>query len=381
MSRSKYAPWLAGMHLVFIISFHFTSAQVSFVCLFDTLVAWPAPADFTSALHVVSSGTVKVLNLQSSIACSRTALDSQPHNHICRNRNPVPHRQRPPRSVSVSCERNFWPLEMSQSTDIADTASPQNQPDVPRPEGATSGSTAIHPPSTPVATHDNQVPDNQVPENQIPDFFKPDHLVQIPLHTGQDVTRARYWIQLVKSQTHPVLSDLEFYFRGLYDGVDGLTTIRVERVAYYHKPHADPKTKIAACLGLHSQDSRIPSRALNMYKEVTKDGGVWIARHWTNEDQNLRVGSNIWLWHYHFFKDVALRKEGKDWDAADLESVVEFFADLRGRSEEQVLFGGGGPWPSGFDSVQMSGSLPRSCFSGCMGSVYVFTIRWLPATR
>jgi hypothetical protein len=66
----------------FIISFHFTSAQVSFVCLFDTLVACSALAYFTSALHVSPSGTVRVLNLQSSIACSRTALDppsTQPH--------------------------------------------------------------------------------------------------------------------------------------------------------------------------------------------------------------------------------------------------------------------------------------------------------------
>jgi hypothetical protein len=210
---------------------------------------------------------------------------------------------------------------MSQSTDFADSVSPHNQPDAPRPEVTTSGSTAIHPPFTPVAT----------PDNQAPDFFKLGHIVQIPLHTWQDVNRARNWIQQLKHQTRPVLSDLESSFRGLYDGVDGLTVIRVERVTYSHEPHADPKTKLAACLGLHSQDSRIPARALNMYKEVTNDGGVWVARHWTNENQNLRVGSNVWLWYYRFFKDIALGKEGKDWDGADLESVVEFLADLRGR--------------------------------------------------
>lgn len=68
-----------------------------------------------------------------------------------------------------------------------------------------------------------------------------------------------------------------------------------------------------------------------MYNEFTKNGGVWIARHWTNENQNLWVGGNIWLRYYRFFKVVALRKEGKDWDDADLESVVDFLADLRGR--------------------------------------------------
>lgn len=126
--------------------------------------------------------------------------------------------------MSVSCERDFWPLELSLSTDIADTAPPHNQPDVHKPEVATSASTAVHPSSTPSATHDNQTPD----------FFKPGHVVQIPLHTWQDVTGAKNWVQSVNEQTRPVLSDLEFSFRGLYDGFDGLTTIRVERVTYSH---------------------------------------------------------------------------------------------------------------------------------------------------
>jgi hypothetical protein len=92
-------------------------------------------------------------------------------------------------------------------------------------------------------------------------------------------------------------------------------------------------TELAACLRLHSQDSRIPARVLNMFDEVTKDGGVWIARHWTDESRNLQVGclNYIWLWYYNFFKDISLRKEGKDWDGADLESVVEILADLRAR--------------------------------------------------
>lgn len=215
------------------------------------------------------------------------------------------------------------PLEMLQSTDIADTAPSENQPDVPRPKEASTGSRAINPSSTPSATHDNQ----------ILDFFKPGHVVQIPLHNLQDVTRARHWIQLVRSQTRPVLSDLEFSFRALYDGTGGITRIRVTRFTHRHQPHLNSMTELAACLRLHGQDSRIPARALNMFNEVTKDGGVWIARHWTDESRNLEVGclNYIWLWYYNFFKDVSLRKEGKDWDGADLESVVEFFADLRGR--------------------------------------------------
>lgn len=217
----------------------------------------------------------------------------------------------------------FRPLEMSQSTHIADTASPDNQPDVPRPEAATAGSTAIHPSSTPLATH----------VNEVPDFFKPGRVVLISLHTHQDVARVRHWIQLVRSQTRPVLSDLEFSFRALYDGVDGITRIRVTRSTHRHQPHLDPKTELAACLRLHSQDSRTPARALNMFNEVTKDGGVWIARHWTDESQNLEVSSlnYIRLWYYNLFKDISLRNEGKDWDGDDLGSAAEFFADLRAR--------------------------------------------------
>jgi hypothetical protein len=218
---------------------------------------------------------------------------------------------------------NVRPLEMSQSTDIADTASSDIQPDILRPEEATAGSTAIHPSSAPLATHDSQVPD----------FFKPGHVAQIPLHTLQDVTRARHWIQLVSFQTRPVLSDLEFSFRALYDGLDSITRIRVTRFIHRHQPHLNPGTELAACLRLHNQDSRIPARALSMFNEATKDGGVWIARHWTDESRNLQVGclNYVWLWYYNFFKDISLRKEGKDWDGADLESVIEFFADLRAR--------------------------------------------------
>ena len=221
----------------------------------------------------------------------------------------------------------FRPLEMLQSTDIADTASSDNQPDVPRPQEATAGSRSIHPSSTPTTTP------MTTGDNEIPDFFKPGYVVQIPLHTLQDVIRAKTWSQLVSSQKRAVLSDLQFSFRALYDGVDvdGITSIRVARFTHAHRPHLDPARELAACLRLHSQDSRIPARALNMFNEVTKDGGVWIARHWTDESRNLEVGSNVWLWYYNFFKDISIRKEGKDWDGADLESVVEFLADLRAR--------------------------------------------------
>lgn len=210
---------------------------------------------------------------------------------------------------------------MPESTESLGKEAPRAQHDVSEAETATAEGTIANTPSAPSTTYDNKVPD----------FFKPGHIVQIPLHTLQDVMRAKVWIQQVRFQTHPVLSDLEFSFRALYDGVDGTTVIRVTRFVHQHESQADPKTELAAYLRLHSHDSRIPARTLNMYDEVTKNGGDWIARHWSDESQNLRVGGHIWFRYYNFFKDMALRKEGKDWNGADLECVVDFLADLRGR--------------------------------------------------
>lgn len=210
---------------------------------------------------------------------------------------------------------------MSEPTDSPSKVSPRAQPDNARVDKSAAEDTVVHPPSAPSTTYDNKVPD----------FFKPGYVVQIPLYTLQDVFRARNYAQLVSSQTRPVLSDLEFTFRAIWDGDDGTSIIRITRVTHHHKPHADPETELAACLRLHSQDHRIPVRILNMYNEATKTGGGWIARHWTDKSQTLTVGRHIWLWYYHFFKEIALRKEGKDWDGADLGCVIELFADLRGR--------------------------------------------------
>ena len=208
---------------------------------------------------------------------------------------------------------------MPEPTNFLGKVSPRAQPDETTVDTLTVEDTSAHSSSAISTAHD------------VPNFFKPGHVVQIPLHTLQDVTRARHYVHRVSLLTCPVLSDLEFSFCALYDGVEGTTIIRVTRFAHHHEPHADPETELAACLRLHSRDSRIPARTLNMFNEATKNGGSWVARHWTDESQNLKVGGHIWLWYYHFFKDMALRKEGKDWDSADLEGVVEFLADLRGK--------------------------------------------------
>lgn len=210
-------------------------------------------------------------------------------------------------------------IPLFMSTDSPDIVPPRSQPisEV----LASTGEGKIVPPTSASSTHDTT----------IPDFFNPGHIVQIPLRTHQDVGQARSWLKPLSSQTRPVLSDLEFTFRGLHDSADGTTTIRIVRVPHHHKPGADPEAELAIYLGIHDHDFSIPSRTLRMYNEVTKDGGVWIARFWTADSKDL-VGDHLVLrWYYAFFRDLALRKEGKDWDSGDLASIIEFLADLRGR--------------------------------------------------
>lgn len=210
---------------------------------------------------------------------------------------------------------------MSQSADIADTVSPHGEPEVPRAEVATAEGTVAHSTATPSTTHDKEVPD----------FFTPGHIVQIPLRTLQDITRARNWTQSVSSQTRPVLSDLKFSFRSMYDGADDITTIRVVRVTHRPGLRADPEIELTTCLGLYTQDHAVPARVTNMYNEVAREGGIWTARLWKDESESLRVGGPVWRMFYSFFRDLAIRKEGNEWDGANLRSVVELLAELRGR--------------------------------------------------
>lgn len=172
---------------------------------------------------------------------------------------------------------------------------------------------------------------------QIPEFFKPGHVVQIPLRTLQDVANAKKWLEAVDSQTRPVLSDFELTFRALYDKLDGTTTIRILRKLHHHAPLVDPERSLVTCLGIRNLDYRVPARLLNMYNEVAKDGDAWIAHLWTAQSFDLQNGGYAWLEYYNFFKNIALRKEGKDWTVADLASVIEFIASRRGFRPEGVV--------------------------------------------
>ncbi|KAM0707540.1 hypothetical protein Q7P35_004185 [Cladosporium inversicolor] len=125
---------------------------------------------------------------------------------------------------------------MSKPTDSLEKVSPPSQPEVPKADTSATEGTIVQPSSAPSTNHDNVVPD----------FFKPGHVVQITLRTFQDVTRARSWIQSIGWQARPILSEFEFSFRALYDGIDGTTSIRVLRHIHRHEPHTNPKTELAA---------------------------------------------------------------------------------------------------------------------------------------
>ena len=55
---------------------------------------------------------------------------------------------------------------------------------------------------------------------------------------------------------------------------------------------------------------------------------IWLL---VSDSKDLVESHIVSGWYYAFFGDLALLKEGTDWDSEDLVSVVEFLADLRGR--------------------------------------------------
>lgn len=170
--------------------------------------------------------------------------------------------------------------------------------------------------------------------NNTPDLFKPGHVAQISLRTPQDVTQAKSLLKTAGSPTRPVLSDLEITFRALYDKPDSATIVRIARKALRPVAHIGHERALAVCLGLRGLDLKqmcIPARVRNAFDKAAHDGDVWIARLVAFSSKDLQSEGYARLEYYEVFKEIALRKDGKDWTVADLEGVFEFFADRRGR--------------------------------------------------
>jgi hypothetical protein len=163
---------------------------------------------------------------------------------------------------------------------------------------------------------------------------KADHVTHISLHTHQDVTQAKTWVRSEEFHNHPVLSELEFTFCAVYDKVDGTTIIRIGRKAFRPDPAVGHERPLIASLGLKGIDLTqkfIPARIRNVFDEVAKNGDVWIARLVSIKSRDLLEGGYAMMQYYDLFKAIGLRKKGKDWDMADLESVIEFLDYRRDR--------------------------------------------------
>jgi hypothetical protein len=159
--------------------------------------------------------------------------------------------------------------------------------------------------------------------NNLDNLSKASHVTRISLRTRQDVTQARRWIKSEGSPNHPVLSELEFTFRAVHDKVDSTTLVRIGRKTFHPDPAVGHESPLIESLGLRG--------IRNVFDEVAKNGDVWIARPVTIKSRDLQVGGFATMQYYDFFKAIALRKEGKDWDVLDLESVIEFLDYRRGR--------------------------------------------------
>jgi hypothetical protein len=170
--------------------------------------------------------------------------------------------------------------------------------------------------------------------NNFDNLSKAGHVTRISLRTRQDVTQARMRIRSEGSPKHPVLSELEFTFRAVHDKVDSTTLVRIGRTTFHPDPAVGHEGPLINSLGLRGIDKTqkfIPARIRNVFDEVARNGDAWITRPVTIKSRDLQVGGFATMQYYDFFKAIGLRKEGKDWDMADLESVIEFLDYRRGR--------------------------------------------------
>lgn len=170
--------------------------------------------------------------------------------------------------------------------------------------------------------------------NNTPDLFKPGHVAQISLRTLHDVIQAKSLLKSANSPTRPVLSDLEITFRAVYYKPDGATVVRIARRALRPVAHIGHERALSACLGLRGPDlthTCIPARMRNAFDKAATDGEIWIARLVAFSSKDLQPEGYARQEYYKVFKEIALRKDGKDWTVADLEGVFGFFVDRRGR--------------------------------------------------
>lgn len=157
----------------------------------------------------------------------------------------------------------------------------------------------------------------------ISNISKPGHIVKVPLFTWQDVFNARAWTKSAELQACPILANFELTFRALYDTADSVTSICIAR------EETSDAQRVAEAYNIVCGD--IPAGIIAEFEEVTSKGDAWVLRLMTARSDRLVSLGYTECRYNAFFKDLALRKKGREWVAADLEGIVEFLADFRGR--------------------------------------------------
>lgn len=157
----------------------------------------------------------------------------------------------------------------------------------------------------------------------ISNISKPGHIIRVPLFTWQDVFNARAWTTSAELQTVPILANFEFTFRALYDTADSVTSICIGR------EETSDAQRVAEAYNIVCGD--IPAGIIAEFDEVISKGDVWVMHRMTAHSDRLVSLGYTECRYSAFFKELALQKKGREWVAADLEGIVEFLADFRGR--------------------------------------------------
>lgn len=221
-------------------------------------------------------------------------------------------------------------LSFTMSEAVDPTASPSSSSDGNTKEARKDSSMDMDPPSetpdtvqaTTTATASlSKSPD--IEADLISNITKPGHMIKIPLFTWQDVFNARTWTKAAELQAGPILANFEFTFRALYDTADSVTSI------YIAREETSDAQRVAEAYNIVCGD--IPAGIIAEFGEVMSKGDVWVLHRMTAHSDRLVSLGYTECRYNAFFKELALRKKGREWVAADLEGIVEFLADFRGR--------------------------------------------------
>lgn len=231
-----------------------------------------------------------------------------------------------PASFQHLLKRPFY--KMSQTRDS--TVSPPSSSDGKTNEARKDSSMDLDPPcetldteqASTVATAAQSKPP-EIETDLISNISKPGHIIKVPLFTWQDVFKARQWTKSAELQAGPILANFEYTFRALYDAADSVTRISATR------EETSDAQRVAEAYNIVCGD--IPAGIIAEFEGVMSKGGVWVLHRMSAHSDRLVSLGYTECRYNAFFKELALRNKGKEWVAADLESIVEFLADLRGR--------------------------------------------------